>query len=392
MATTTTNYNLVKPSTTDNIDISVLNGNFDIIDAQLKNAMDAATNIIASNLLSYTINLGTTWTGSGPYTQTFTIPGAAIDAKSKVDLQPDATVLSQLISDGVQALYIQNNNGTLTAYAVGAAPTAALSIQCTVTNISSVLSSIAITTNPTTTTYNAGTALSLAGMVVTATFADGSTSVVTNSCTSSPANGQMLTTPGTQTVTVSYAYGGVTKTATFNVTVNASVTSISVAQNPTTISYTQGGTLDLSGVQIVANYSGLSTVDVTSSCTFSPADGSTLSTAGVQTINVTYSDGNVTKTTSFNVYVSASALSSIAVTTQPTTTTYTVGDTLDLTGLVVTATYADSNTAIVTDACVFSPDDGDTLSTAGTQTVTVVYSEDNVTKLTSFTVTVNQAE
>lgn len=71
------------------------------------------------------------WTGNGPYTQTVTISGATISSNTKVDLQPDATAITQMLSDGVMALYIDNNSGTLTATAVGAAPTANMTIQCT---------------------------------------------------------------------------------------------------------------------------------------------------------------------------------------------------------------------------------------------------------------------
>lgn len=72
------------------------------------------------------------WTGSDPYTQTVTLSsGATITANTKVDLQPNAAAIAQLVSDGVSAVYIDNTNGVLTAYAIGAATTANLTIYCT---------------------------------------------------------------------------------------------------------------------------------------------------------------------------------------------------------------------------------------------------------------------
>ena len=78
-----------------------------------------------------TVSLGTSWTGTGPYTQVVTIDG--IDSDSKIDLQPDADVINKLMESGTTAMYIVNDNGVATAVAVGAAPTAALEIQCTIT-------------------------------------------------------------------------------------------------------------------------------------------------------------------------------------------------------------------------------------------------------------------
>ena len=73
------------------------------------------------------------WTGSGSYTQSISILGAT--PNSKIDLQPDGTVLSQLSTDGVTALWVENDDGVLTAHALDAAPTAALSVQYTKTEI-----------------------------------------------------------------------------------------------------------------------------------------------------------------------------------------------------------------------------------------------------------------
>lgn len=83
-----------------------------------------------------TITLDTSWSGSSPtFTQAVTVSGYTLTPRSKIDLQPDDTVILQLAADNVISLFVTNNNGTLTACAVGAAPTAALSIQCTIKEV-----------------------------------------------------------------------------------------------------------------------------------------------------------------------------------------------------------------------------------------------------------------
>ena len=84
---------------------------------------------------SGSIALSAAWSGNGPYTQTVTVTGAAVTQHSKVDLQPTAAQLAALLADGVTALVIENNAGTLTAYALGAAASASMTVQCTVTEV-----------------------------------------------------------------------------------------------------------------------------------------------------------------------------------------------------------------------------------------------------------------
>lgn len=78
-------------------------------------------------------------------------------------------------------------------------------------------------------------------------------------------------------------------------------------------------------------------------------------------------------------------LVSIAITTLPTKTVYTVGEILDITGMVVTGTYSDDSTKVETvtadNVTGFSSD------TAGEKTCTVTVSG----KTATFTVTVNVA-
>lgn len=84
--------------------------------------------------------------------------------------------------------------------------------------VTRVLSSIGVSA-PTKTTYYKGDALNLSGAVVTATFNSGRTEVVTSSATFSPANGSILSSFGTQTITATYTENSVSKTASTSVTV-----------------------------------------------------------------------------------------------------------------------------------------------------------------------------
>ena len=170
------------------------------------------------------------------------------------------------------------------------------------------------------------------------------------------------------------------------------VSGIAVTTQPTEMAYVKGDVLDLTGLVVSAVYDDGSTSDVTSSCTFSPANGATLSTTGTQTVSVSCTVDGTAYTTSFSVTVVAPAVTSIAVTTMPTKVSYMQNEEFDLTGIVVTATYTNGDTAAVTNSCTFNPDDGDTLATAGTQAVSVSYTEDGKTVATSFSVTVTAME
>ena len=95
--------------------------------------------------------------------------------------------------------------------------------------VTKTLSRIAVTTPPTKTTYIAGDNFVPAGMVVTATYSDNSTSVVSATVT----DGTALTA-GKTSVTISYTEGGVTQTTTQDITVNAREYSITVTDGKAT--------------------------------------------------------------------------------------------------------------------------------------------------------------
>lgn len=206
-------------------------------------------------------------------------------------------------------------------------------------------------------------------LTVTATYDDSTTETVTNYTLSG------TLTVGTSTITASY--GG--KTDTFDVVVSQPVELSSI-----TAVYTQSGavyttdTLDSlkNDLVVTANYTDSSTRTVTDY---------TLSgtlTAGTSTITVAYQG----KTTTFNVTVTAVALTSIDAVFTQGSATITVNNSLDdlKQYLVVTANYNNGTTSTVASTDY-------TLSgtlTAGTSTITVTYEG----KTDTFDVTVTSSE
>jgi hypothetical protein len=54
---------------------------------------------------------------------------------SMVELQPDIQAIRSFKQAGVDAMWVENDNGVLTVYALGAAPTAAMEIQCVIMEV-----------------------------------------------------------------------------------------------------------------------------------------------------------------------------------------------------------------------------------------------------------------
>ena len=164
-------------------------------------------------------------------------------------------------------------------------------------------------------------------------------------------------------------------------------TEISVTTPPTKTSYNAGESIDLTGMVVMATYSDGSTADVTSECSFSPASGAVVY-EDTSKITITWSwEGTITYSTSQSITVTR-VLSSIAITTKPTKTSYVKGEALSLSGMVVTASFSSGRTEAVT-SYTSSPASGAALSTLGTTTVTVSYTENGATKTASFTVSVS---
>ena len=164
------------------------------------------------------------------------------------------------------------------------------------------LSSIAVATAPTKTTYTAGEYFDPTGLVITRNYSSGSPDTYTYANHASEFSFSPLTTTALKTTdtSVTITYGG--KSTTQAITVNAAaktLSSISVSGQKTSFavnsSFSFGGT-------VTATYSDSSTADVTSSATFT---GYNMSNTGNQTVTVSYTEGGKTKTTTYQITVSA---------------------------------------------------------------------------------------
>ena len=311
-------------------------------------------------------------------------------------------------------------------------------------NYTRVLDTISVTPTEGTTTFELNDTFSFTG-TVTANYNDNSHADVTASATFS---GYDMSQSGTQTVTVSYTENGVTKTTTYTITVGggtpvetydftwnlatasydanpttelvtwshtaATMSAIRASSSTTAVNNYLGGTnsstrfyknntlsitpssgYTITSIEYTANTDGYATAFQSSTwtngtavkngtkVTVTPADGTaTISaviggTTGGTSVKVYYTTGSTPPTPKVLESISLSGTYQ---------TEFTVGDTFNHTGVVVTATYDDESTANVTSSAVFSSPD---MSTAGSKTVYVSYTENEVEKTTSYTITVS---
>ena len=139
--------------------------------------------------------------------ESFDPTGMIVTAGYGYGLTSDVTgysVSPQILTDGVTEVTITYTEGRVTK-------TAMVSV-----TVEKVLMSIAVTTNPSKMAYSYLESFDPAGMVVTATYSDESTEEVSGYTYPETA----FSTLGQQAVELSYAYEGVTKTTSLNVTVN----------------------------------------------------------------------------------------------------------------------------------------------------------------------------
>jgi len=160
------------------------------------------------------------------------------------------------------------------------------------------------------------------------------------------------------------------------------LSAIAITQGATKTSYLKGETFNPAGIELRATYANGATLPVSLSG-FTPSgpleDGTTY-------VTIQYTEGGVTKTAQQAITVTP-ILTGLQVTTPPTKTVYTYGESFSAAGMVVTGVYSDGHTAAVT-GYTTSPA---SFTSVGAKDVTITYSENGYTATAVQTVTVNKA-
>ena len=223
-----------------------------------------------------------------------------------------------------------------------------------------VLSSISVNAMPTAREYKVGDTLNTAGLEIVAKYSNGTSMIVSSGFEVSPTT---LNSAGTQNITVSY----MGKTCTFPVLVAEAeqvVESILIVSEPTKREYTVGEWLDTSGMKLRIQ-TNKGSFDVTTGFSCTP---SMLDKEGTQTITVNYGS----KSTAFTVKVlpAEEKIESISVKSMPTKLSYSAGDRLDTSGMVLEVTMNTGKTEEVRAGFSCTPM---LLEKEGRQQITVSY-------------------
>ena len=234
---------------------------------------------------------------------------------------------------------------------------------------------ITITNQPTKTSYNVGEVFTPAGMIVTASYNDGTSKQVTSY--TYPTVGLAA---NTTSVLITYIEGGITVTASVPVTMIIKCTGITITKQPTKTEYFIGDVFNPAGMVITAGYNNNTTKAVTN-YTY-PTTGLT---AGTTTVAVSYTESGSTFTVNVPVTVIAKC-TGITVTTQPTKTSYTEGEVFNPAGMVVTANYNNGTSKQVTNYTYPTSALG-----VGTTSVMLTYTENGVIVTTAVSISVNAA-
>ena len=196
---------------------------------------------------------------------------------------------------------------------------------------------------PNKTTYYQGDSLQTAGGYITAYFEDDTTSRVTlsNSTPGVTISGYDPNELGAQTITVTYTYEGVTKTATFEVTVverTAELERVEWDTSGAQKSYFKGEDFSYDGVTAHAYYSDGTDEDVTDRIVLANNPNTDI-IGGPYDAILSVTIGGITKSTSYEYTVMEQYPISLEIITPPNKLTYYAGEQLLVDGLSVRIEY-----------------------------------------------------
>ena len=233
--------------------------------------------------------------------------------------------------------------------------------------------------------YRYGENISYAGTTVTATYSDGTVEDVTDNVIFSPSEGETVTRSTPESATVSYTNAAQETTSTDIELTIITLQSLQISKLPDKTAYNIGENLSLTGVEVRAFYSDSSWDNVTNDCTFRPEDGAELS-ASNSSVSVSYMNAYFEAvSTSFAIAVGKHVLTGLRI-TPPDKHAYKYGESIDYSGLEVTAVYFDGENEEVTSYVVISPPEGSIFTTTQDISVIVSYTDSaNDTATAAFT-------
>ncbi len=257
--------------------------------------------------------------------------------------------------------------------------------------IKNVVNKIEMSTNPTNTTYNIGdTSYKLAGGAIKVTRKAGNTEIValTDNGVTLTNLSTLTTSQGTKKVTVTYEE----KTTTFNITVQNGVRSINIT-TPTKTTYNHGEILDVTGGKIEVTYVDGTTQDKELDVSMiTESDGSPVNMAPStygdtnkesKTLLIKYQEDGIQQQENYTIDI-INDVKQIAI--QGTAQSqYNINDQLQP-GLSILVTRASGVPEAIT--VTNSMLTNFSTATEGTRTATITYTENGITKTTTFVYTV----
>ena len=196
--------------------------------------------------------------------------------------------------------------------------------------------------------------------------------------------------PGDYEVVVTYTEGGITKSASYNITVaerEPELESIALFGNYQT-TFQVGDTFNSNGLRVIAYYDDGHPVEVYD---FSvDSSNVNMNAAGVYNVTVSFTDKGITKSSIYAVVVNEAqqqaVLMSISLSGSQQTV-FQVGDEFNTDGLVVTALYDDGHTEDVTENAIIDASSVN-MQKAGRYTVKVSFTDTGISKTQKYQIRV----